>query len=127
LLRAWRHSDELCIDDVRPWLFTTARRLVVDLRRARQARPTEAPAGEASIATTADGVDAALNAAVVMDALQALTPPHRAILIDFFYRGRTAAEIAVERDLPPGTARSRVYYALRAMRLALQERGVNGP
>jgi RNA polymerase sigma-70 factor (ECF subfamily) len=68
-----------------------------------------------------------LTAAIVTDALRALTPAHRAILIDYFYRGRTAAEIAAERGLPAGTARSRVYYALRAMRLALQERGVTGP
>jgi RNA polymerase sigma-70 factor, ECF subfamily len=127
LLRAWRHSDELSVEDIRPWLFTTARHLVVDLWRARQARPAEAPAGELNAATVADGMDAALTAAVVVDALRALTPPHRAILIDYFYRGRTAAEIAAERGLPPGTARSRVYYALRAMRLALQERGVSGP
>ncbi len=127
LLRAWRHSSELDVDRVRPWLFTTARRLVVDARRARDARPVEAPAGELSDAPAIEGVDAALNATIVMDALRSLTAPHRAILIDYFYRGRTAAEIAVERDLPPGTARSRVYYALRAMRLALQERGVSGP
>ena len=127
LLRAWRHSGELDVDRIRPWLFTTARRLVVDARRARDARPVEAPAGELSDAPAIEGVDAALNAAIVMDALRSLTAPHRAILIDYFYRGRTASEIAVERDLPPGTARSRVYYALRAMRLALQERGVSGP
>ena len=127
LLRAWRHSDELTVDGIRPWLFTTARRLVVDTARARSARPPEAPAGELSSASTADGVDAALNAAVVMDALRALSPAHRATLIDYFYRGRTAAEIAVERGMPAGTARSRVYYAMRAMRLALQERGVDGP
>jgi len=127
LLRAWRHSAELDVDRVRPWLFTTARRLVVDAQRARDARPAEAPAGELPVAATIDSADAALNAAIVLDALGALTAPHRAILIDYFYRGRTAAEIAVERDMPPGTARSRVYYAMRAMRLALQERGVNGP
>jgi RNA polymerase sigma-70 factor, ECF subfamily len=127
LLRAWRHSAELTADGVRPWLFTTARRLVVDAHRARSARPPEAPPGELDRAEVMDGVDAALNAAVVVDALRALTPAHRAILIDYFYRGRTAAEIAVERGLPAGTARSRVFYAMRAMRLALQERGVNGP
>jgi RNA polymerase sigma-70 factor (ECF subfamily) len=49
------------------------------------------------------------------------------VLVDYFYRGRTAAEIAAERGMPEGTARSRVYYAMRALRLALQERGVNGP
>ena len=127
ILRAWRHADELTVEGVRPWLFTTARRLVIDARRAQSARPAEAPADELGSAVSADGVDAALNAAVVMDALGALSPAHRAILIDYFYRGRTAAEIAAERGLPAGTARSRVYYAMRAMRLALHERGVSGP
>jgi RNA polymerase sigma-70 factor (ECF subfamily) len=127
LLRAWRHADELTVDGVRPWLFTTARRLVVDVRRARAARPVETADTDADAAVVGDAVDAALNAAIVLDALRALTPAHRAVLIDSFYRGRTAAEIAAERGLPPGTARSRVFYALRAMRLALQERGVSGP
>jgi RNA polymerase sigma-70 factor, ECF subfamily len=133
LLRAWRHADELSADRVRPWLFTTARHLVIDAYRARSARPAEAleePAEAAAAADTIDGtdtIDAALSAAIVTDALQALTPAHRAVLIDYFYRGRTAAEIAAERGLPAGTARSRVFYALRALRLALQERGVTGP
>jgi RNA polymerase sigma-70 factor (ECF subfamily) len=38
----------------------------------------------------------------------------------------TAAQIAAARELPPGTVRSRLFYALRALRLALQERGVTG-
>jgi len=126
LLRAWRHAGELDVARVRPWLFATARHLAVDAHRARVARALEAPAAEVD-ATATDGVDAALNAAIVLDALRSLTPPHRAILIDYFYRGRTAAEIAVERGLPAGTARSRVYYAMRAMRLALQAQGVSGP
>jgi RNA polymerase sigma-70 factor (ECF subfamily) len=127
LLRAWRHSHELSAEGVRPWLFTTARRLVIDAYRARSARPAEAPPDALNTAVAADSIDAALSAAVVIDAMQALTPAHRAVLIDTFYRGRTAAEIAVERGLPVGTARSRVFYALRAIRLALQERGVSGP
>ena len=126
LLRAWRHADELTAETVRPWLFTTARRIVVDAARARAVRPREAPVEDPPTAMP-DGIDAALNAAVVMDALRSLSPAHRSILIDYFYRGRTAAEIAVEREIPAGTARSRVYYAMRAMRIALQERGVSGP
>ena len=127
LLRAWRHVDQLSAEHVRPWLFTTARRLVIDAYRARNARPTEASAEQLGTTVAADKIDAALSAAVVADALRALTPAHRAVLIDYFYRGRTAAEIAAERGMPAGTARSRVFYALRALRLALQERGVNGP
>jgi RNA polymerase sigma-70 factor (ECF subfamily) len=116
LLRAWRHADELSAERVRPWLFTTARHLVIDAYRPRSARPVEAPADDAEAADTIDGadtIDAALSAAIVTDALQALTPAHRSVLIDYFYRGRTAAEIAVERGMPAGTSRSRVFYALR--------------
>lgn len=127
LLRAWRHAGELAPDRVRPWLFTTARRLVIDAYRARSARPAEVSLDTLKNAVSADAIDAALNAAVVMDALSALTPAHRAVLVDAVYRGRTTSEIAVERGLPPGTVRSRVYYALRALRLALQERGVDEP
>ena len=126
LLRAWRHADELSADRVRPWLFTTARHLVIDGQRARAARAPETGAELLDSVVTPDGVDSALTAAVVTDALAALSPEHRAVLIDCFYRGRTAREIAVERGLPAGTARSRVYYALRAMRAELQERGISG-
>jgi RNA polymerase sigma-70 factor (ECF subfamily) len=112
---------------VRPWLFATARRLVIDTHRARSARPAEVSLDGLQEAVVTDPIDEALNAAVVKDALSALTPAHRDVLVDVIYRGRTAAEIAVERGLPPGTARSRIYYALRALRLALQERGVDEP
>jgi RNA polymerase sigma-70 factor (ECF subfamily) len=127
LLRAWRHAEEFTDGNVRPWLFTTARHLIIDGHRARCARPAEAPSDDLNAVMSADGVDAALNAAIVLEAMRALTPAHRAILIDYFYRGRTAAEIAAERGLAAGTARSRLFYAMRAMRLALQERGVTGP
>jgi RNA polymerase sigma-70 factor (ECF subfamily) len=75
----------------------------------------------------ADEIDAALDAALVLDAIRTLTREHREVLVDSFYRGRTAAEIAADRGLPAGTVRSRIFYALRALRLALQERGVDGP
>jgi len=127
LLRAWRKSDRLPAGRVRPWLFTTARRLVIDAYRARSARPAETSTELLTAAVTGDGIDAALNAALVIDALRSLSPEHRAVVVDYFYRGHTTTEIAAERGLPAGTVRSRVFYALRALRLALQERGVDGP
>jgi RNA polymerase sigma-70 factor (ECF subfamily) len=128
LLRAWRHANDLDTPAVRPWLFTTARHLAIDAHRARISRPREASGDLPELpAETTDTFDAALTSAVVIDALRTLTPAHRAVLVDYFYRGRTAAEIAAERGVPAGTARSRVYYAMRALRLALQERGVDGP
>jgi RNA polymerase sigma-70 factor (ECF subfamily) len=60
----------------------------------------------------------------VTDALRTLSHSHREILIATYFRGRTVPEAAEELGLPLGTAKSRVYYALRALRSALQEQGV---
>jgi RNA polymerase sigma-70 factor, ECF subfamily len=107
-------------------LFTTARRLVIDAHRRRSARPPETPA-ELPLATlgSESEVDAPLDAALVIDALRSLSVQHRTVVIDYFYRGYTTKEIAADRGLPAGTVRSRVHYPLRALRLALQERGVD--
>ncbi|NUS15332.1 MAG: sigma-70 family RNA polymerase sigma factor [Streptomyces sp.] len=127
MLRAWKHdADRMPVAAQRPWLFTTARHLVIDAYRARAARPSEAPADFLATAVADDGLDAALDAVLVTDALHELNAKHRSVLIDCYYRGNTAAQIAAARQLPPGTVRSRIYYALQALRLALQERGVSG-
>lgn len=41
-----------------------------------------------------------------------------------YYHGETTSEIAQKLHVAEGTVKSRLHYALRAMRLALQERGV---
>jgi RNA polymerase sigma-70 factor (ECF subfamily) len=40
------------------------------------------------------------------------------------YLGQTAVEIGRHEGIPPGTVKSRLHYALRALRVALEERGV---
>jgi RNA polymerase sigma-70 factor (ECF subfamily) len=126
LLRAWKRAGEVPEQARRPWLFTTARNLVIDSYRARKARPVEASADRLDAAVVDDGLDSALDAVLLTEALRALSSEHRAVLFDCYYRGRTAVEIASARGLPPGTVRSRIHYALRALRLALLERGVSG-
>lgn len=123
LVRAWRHADQLSVANARPWLFTTARHLVIDEYRARSVRPVETSPEKLDSMVSADGIDGALDAILVMEALRSLSAVHRWVLIQCYYCGRTTAEVAAESGLPPGTVRSRVYYALRALRLALQERG----
>jgi RNA polymerase sigma-70 factor (ECF subfamily) len=124
LLRAWRHPAALEGRPVRPWLFTVARNLVVDAHRARQARPPEA--GEAGLMAVpaADDIGRALESWTFAEALADLSPEHRSVLIETYYRGRSVAEAAAALGVPPGTVKSRSYYALRALKLALEERGL---
>ncbi|BDZ48933.1 RNA polymerase sigma factor [Frondihabitans sucicola] len=125
LLRAWKKPSVLDQREAsaRAWLFTVARNLVIDDRRsARHTHefPTEIlPEPEA-----ADRADALLDAWSVSDALASLGPEHRAVIVHAYYGGRSVAEIARELDIPEGTVKSRMHYGLRALRLAMQERGI---
>lgn len=125
LLRAWRNPEVLTRPEasVRAWLFTVARNLVVDdVRSAHRRR--ELTTGDVPDAPTGDGTQAVLDAWLVGDALDGLSAEHRAVVVGAYYGGRSVAELAAELGIPPGTVKSRLHYALRALRLALQERGV---
>ena len=126
LLRAWRNLDAL--DDaarpVRPWLFTVVQRLAIDAHRARRARPQEVGDAMLALIPELDEVEHTLDRIVVTEALRSLSPDHRAVLVETYYRGRSVAEAASVLGIPPGTVKSRCYYALRALSLALAERGV---
>ena len=73
----------------RPWLFSTARHLVVDAYRARKSRPTEASPELMDAAVEDDGLDVALDTLLLIDALSALSADHRAVIFDAYYRGQT--------------------------------------
>ncbi|MEO3748790.1 sigma-70 family RNA polymerase sigma factor [Plantactinospora sp. B5E13] len=128
LLRAWRNADRLGANgqSVRPWLVTVARRIVIDDHRSEQARPAETYDRDLDAFSESDATDRVLRTMTVTDALRTLSQPHREVLVATYFQGRTVPEAAAELGLPLGTAKSRVYYALRALRSALQERGVTG-
>jgi RNA polymerase sigma-70 factor (ECF subfamily) len=131
LLRAWRNRTALdgSAASVRSWLFTVARNIVIDEWRSRKARPETSVAEvpeQAIGAGGSDQTDQLLLAWVVADALTKLSVEHRAVLLECYYRGLPVAEAARRLGVPPGTVKSRTHYALRALRLALEEMGVGG-
>jgi RNA polymerase sigma-70 factor (ECF subfamily) len=126
LLRAWRHPDALDPErgSARAWLFTTARHLAIDAWRRRAARVGEVVTDAPPESPALDETDRAVEAWTIAAALARLSPAHRDVIVECFYRGRSVAEAATVLGVPPGTVKSRTHYAMRALRLVLEEMGV---
>jgi Sigma-70, region 4 len=60
----------------------------------------------------------------VAQALASLRPDHRAVLVETYFLGRSVAEAAATLGIPARTVKSRACYALKALKLALQEQGL---
>lgn len=126
LLRAWRNRHRLDprAASLMPWLATVARRIVIDHRRHREVRPPETGPAALTRLPMADDVDRVLRTMLVAEALDALSSAHREVLAETVLRDRTVNQAAAVLGIPVGTVKSRIYYALRALRVALEERGV---
>jgi RNA polymerase sigma-70 factor (ECF subfamily) len=68
-------------------------------------------------------VDEALVGWQVEEALRRLRPEHREVIQDFYFRNLPGREMAARLGVPEGTVRSRLFYALRSLRLILEEMG----
>lgn len=127
LLRAWRNLGRLDVDDrsLRPWLFAVARNVLTDEHRAARSRP-RLVANEAALAAARapEEFDRVLETWTVAEAMHRLSAQHREVLVQSYWLGRSVAETAEALGVPPGTVKSRTYYAVRALRLALAEIGV---
>jgi RNA polymerase sigma-70 factor (ECF subfamily) len=126
LIRAWRDLRSLRDPDkVDAWLQTLLIRACYDEARRRRRRLTEV-ANLELIPEPTPGVEASLAERDVIErGFAALSPDHRAILILHFYLDLSAVEIGARLGVPAGTARSRLHYALAALRAAVDaaERG----
>lgn len=124
-LRAWRAGERFDpqLGSLRTWLFAILRNVVIDLSRARAARPRLAEEGAEP---AVEPLDQALLAWQVEEAMRRIGEQHRRVLVETYYRGRPYAEVAEELGVPEGTVKSRVYYGLRALRVALEEIGYDG-
>ena len=127
MLRLWRHiRDTDFVRDLRPLLFTMARRQVIDGYRRRGARPREVGAWELEEVAAADDLDRSLLALTVKRALMHLDCAHRAVIVGLYFQGRTITDVADLLAIPVGTVKSRAYYGLCALRTTLKSLGING-
>jgi RNA polymerase sigma-70 factor (ECF subfamily) len=127
LLRAWQRAPLLDPgrSSLRGWLLVVSRHIMIDALRARAARPAEIatdmlPEG----AGQNDVEDRAVQSWQMASALALLSQAHREVLVQLYYLDRTMAQAAAVLGVPEGTIKSRAYYALRALRVALADLGV---
>jgi RNA polymerase sigma-70 factor (ECF subfamily) len=126
LLRAWRSgpTEGSAEGSVRAWLFRVARNLAIDEWRTKRSRSERPYADLPEVSPNGDGTDELLLRWVVAEALTGLSPEHRAVLRECYFRGSSVAEASRRLQVPEGTVKSRTHYALRALKLALEEMGV---
>lgn len=123
-LRAWRnpHALDASRGSPRAWLFTVAKRIVIDeWRTARNRR--EQVTDVVPERPAPDETERAVDHQLVVEAMRTLSADHRAVLHECYFRGSSVNEAALALGIPAGTVKSRTHYALRALRLALEERG----
>ena len=70
-----------------------------------------------------DASELVVNRLLVAAALGRLTQEHRDVLRECYFLGSSVAEAGHVLGIAPGTVKSRTYYALRALRLAIEELG----
>ena len=125
--RAWRHAERYDPEraSVRTWLYQIARHAIIDTRRRAAVRPglplhEPGPGSE----PVGESVEQAMLGWQVATAMERLSPDHRQMIRLAHLQGLTMREIAERTQLPVGTVKSRTWYALRALRLVLEEMGV---
>ena len=125
--RAWRHagSYDPGRGSVRTWLYQIARHAIIDTRRRASVRPS-LPLHEPAEQDVAGGptIEQAMLGWQVASALERLSPEHRQMIRLAHFQGLTMREIAERCELPVGTVKSRTWYALRSLRLVLEEMGI---
>jgi RNA polymerase sigma-70 factor (ECF subfamily) len=122
--RAWRSRARFdpTLGSLRTWLFTIERRVILDFS-ARQAKNSTVPLDRAQEPASDDHVERAMLGWQMESALERLDQEHRMVITEIYFNGRSGREVAEMFGLPEGTVRSRSFYALKMLRLLLEEGG----
>jgi RNA polymerase sigma-70 factor (ECF subfamily) len=120
LVRAWRDLPSLRdVERFDAWLYRLIVRACADIGRRRRRWRAEVKLLVSEPAESDRAADLA-NRDQLERGLRRLTPAQQAILVLHFYVDLSPAEAADALDIPVGTAKSRLHYAIEALRAAIQ-------
>lgn len=121
LIRAWRDLPGLRDPDrFDAWLHRLTVNACLDLVRRRRRRPIEVQLSPIDPNTMSDHSSQFAEHELLDAALRRLDPGHRAVVALHYLLGMPLREVATSLGIPYGTAKSRLHYALTAMRLGVQ-------
>jgi RNA polymerase sigma-70 factor (ECF subfamily) len=122
--RAWRSRSRFdpSLGSLRTWLFAIERRVILDVS-ANRIKNATFPLDPGHEPISEDHVERAMLGWQMESALERLAPEHRMVVTELYFNGRSGREVAELFGLPEGTVRSRAFYALRMLRLFLEESG----
>jgi RNA polymerase sigma-70 factor (ECF subfamily) len=127
LLRLWQHPRlrDQPVSSLRGWLFTVTRNLAYDeLQCARRRHELPSDAQTMPDRHAQDPCARLADTLAVRRALATLSRQHREVIVHAYYRRDSTAAIAADLAIPPGTVKSRLHFALRALRDACRVQGV---
>jgi RNA polymerase sigma-70 factor (ECF subfamily) len=118
LIRAWRDLPGLR-DPARfdAWVYRLMVNACLDLARRRRRRLMEVELSPMDSPNVPDHSGAFADRELVDAALRRLDPGHRAVVALHFLLGMPLVDVARSLGIPYGTAKSRLHYALSAMRV----------
>jgi RNA polymerase sigma-70 factor (ECF subfamily) len=120
LVRAWRDLPSLRdAERFDAWLYRLIARACADVGRRRRRWRAEVKILVAEPAESDRAADLA-DRDQLERGLRRLTAAQQTILVLHFYVGLSPSEAADALDIPVGTAKSRLHYAIEALRAALQ-------
>jgi RNA polymerase sigma-70 factor (ECF subfamily) len=120
LIRAWRDLPGLRDPDrFDAWLHRLLVNACLDLSRRRRRRVIEVALSPIDMPTATDAAGALADRQLLDEALARLDPGHRAVVALHYLLGLPMPEVAAALRIPLGTAKSRLHYALAAMRVSV--------
>jgi RNA polymerase sigma-70 factor (ECF subfamily) len=128
LVRAWRDLPTLRdVERFDAWLYRLIVRACADIGRKRRRWSAQISVLRSEPAES-DRASAIADRDQLERALRRLTDKQRAILVMSFYLGLSPSETAEALAIPVGTAKSRLHYAIEALRAAVlaDERTIAG-
>ncbi len=121
LIRAWRDLPGLRDPDrFDAWLHRLTVNACLDLLRHQRRRPIEVELSPIDSIHAPDHSNTFATRELVDAALKRLEPGHRAVVALHYLLGMPLPEVAAALGIPYGTAKSRLHYALTAMRTGAQ-------